>query len=143
MTEIIVAQDAPVLVAIDIAKARHEVLIAIPDKKRRRRLTVLNELADFNRLIATLRDYGCPVRVAFEATGNYHRALGYHLATAGFEVKLVSSVALKKFAKAILEFWPPFSLRWLTMLGKIISLMTSKRISSLSNAMVCVSIYWA
>tara|TARA_R110002074_G_scaffold27936_1_gene80682 strand:+ start:214 stop:558 length:345 start_codon:yes stop_codon:yes gene_type:complete len=82
MTEIIVAQDAPVLVAIDIAKARHEVLIAIPDKKRRRRLTVLNELADFNRLIDTLRDYGCPVRVAFEATGNYHRALGYHLATA-------------------------------------------------------------
>jgi hypothetical protein len=50
MTEIIVAQDAPVLVAIDIAKARHEVLIAIPDKKRRRRLTVLNELADFSRL---------------------------------------------------------------------------------------------
>ena len=36
MTKIIVAQDAPVLVAIDIAKARHEVLIAIPDKKRRR-----------------------------------------------------------------------------------------------------------
>ena len=40
MTEIIVAQDAPVLVAFDIAKARHEVLIAVPDKKRRRRLTI-------------------------------------------------------------------------------------------------------
>ena len=35
MTKIIVAQDAPVLAAIDIAKARHEVLIAMPDKKRR------------------------------------------------------------------------------------------------------------
>ena len=56
---IIVAQDAPVLVAIDIdiAKARHEVLIAIPDKKRRRRLTVLNELADFNRLVTALKEY--------------------------------------------------------------------------------------
>jgi transposase len=105
MTEIIVAQDAPVLVAIDIAKARHEVLIAIPDKKRRRRLTVLNELSDFNRLIATLRDYGCPVRVAFEATGNYHRALGYHLATAGFEVKLVSSVALARTREALNNSW--------------------------------------
>jgi hypothetical protein len=73
-TKIIVAQDAPVLVAIDIAKARHEVLIAIPDKKRRRRLTVLNELADFNRLATALKEYGRPVRVAFEATGNYHRA---------------------------------------------------------------------
>jgi transposase len=105
MTEIVVAQDAPVLVVIDIAKARHEVLIAIPDKKRRRRLTVLNELADFNRLIAMLRDYGCPVRVAFEATGNYHRSLGYHLATAGFEVKLVSSVALARTREALNNSW--------------------------------------
>lgn len=55
MTEITIAQDAPVLVAIDIAKARHEVLIAVPNKKRRRRLTVLNELADFNRLITALK----------------------------------------------------------------------------------------
>ena len=105
MTDIIFAQTVPVLVAIDIAKARHEVLIAVPGKKRRRRLTVLNELADFNRLIAALRDYGCPVRVAFEATGNYHRALAYHLATAGFEVKLVSSVALARTREALNNSW--------------------------------------
>ena len=96
MTMIAITQNTPVLVAIDIAKARHEVLIAVPGKKRRRRLTVLNELADFTRLITTLKDYGRPVRAAFEATGNYHRALAYHLATAGFEVKLVSSVALAR-----------------------------------------------
>ena len=107
MTKIIVAQDAPVLVAIDIAKARHEVLIAIPDKKRRRRLTVLNELADFNRLVTVLKEYGRPVRVAFEATGNYHRALAYHLATAGFEVKLVSSVALARTCSATI--WMRFA----------------------------------
>jgi transposase len=77
MTEITIAQDAPVLVAIDIAKARHEVLIAVPVKKRRRRLTVLNQLDDFNRLVTALKEYGRPVRVAFEATGNYHRALAY------------------------------------------------------------------
>ena len=105
MTKIIVALDAPVLVAIDIAKARHEVLIAIPDKKRRRRLTVLNELADFNRLATALKEYGRPVRVAFEATGNYHRALAYHLATAGFEVKLVSSVALARTREALNNSW--------------------------------------
>ena len=58
MTKIIVAQDAPVLVAVDIAKARHEVLIAIPDRKRRRRLTVLNVLAEFNRLVTALKEYG-------------------------------------------------------------------------------------
>ena len=40
--------------AIDIAKARHEVLIAVPGKKRRRRLTVLNQMEDFQRLITSL-----------------------------------------------------------------------------------------
>jgi hypothetical protein len=77
LTDITITQNAPVLVAIDISKARHEVLIAIPDKKRRRRLTVLNQLDDFNRLITLLASYGRPVRVAFEARGNYHRALAY------------------------------------------------------------------
>ena len=28
----------------------------------------------FNRLATALKEYGRPVRVAFEATGNYHRA---------------------------------------------------------------------
>lgn len=93
------------MVALDIAKGRHEVLIAVPDKKRRRRLTVLNQLTDFNRLIAALKVYGRPVRVAFEATGNYHRTLAYHLATAGVEVKLVSSVALARTREALNNSW--------------------------------------
>lgn len=105
MTDTSIAQTEPVLVAIDISKARHEVLIAVPDKKRRRRLTVLNQLADFNRLITALKDYGCPVRVAFEATGNYHRALAYQLGVAGFEVKLVSSVALARTREALNNSW--------------------------------------
>ena len=75
MTNTSIAQTEPVLVAMDIAKSRHEVLIAIPGRKRRRRLTVLNRLDDFDRLIAALLEYNLPVRVAFEATGNYHRAL--------------------------------------------------------------------
>jgi transposase len=62
-------------------------------------------LEDFNRLVASLADYGCPVRVAFEATGNYHRALAYRLGTAGFEVKLVSSVALARTREALNNSW--------------------------------------
>ena len=58
MTETSIAQTAPILVAIDIAKARHEVLITIPGKKRRRRLTVLNRLNDFRCLISLLAIYG-------------------------------------------------------------------------------------
>jgi hypothetical protein len=60
------------LVAIDIAKVRNEVLIEAPNHKRRRRLSVLNTRAEHDRLIdtLTLRAYGKPVICAFEATGN-------------------------------------------------------------------------
>ena len=105
MTDTTIAQAEPVLVAIDISKARHEVLIAVPGKKRRRRLTVLNQLDDFNRLIEALSEYGRPVRAAFEATGNYHRALAYQLGVAGFEVKLVSSAALARTREALNNSW--------------------------------------
>jgi len=105
MTDLSIAHSEPVLAAIDISKARHEVLIAVPGKKRRRRLTVLNQLDEFNRLTATLTGYDRPVRVAFEATGNYHRALAFHLGAAGFEIKLVSSVALARTREALHNSW--------------------------------------
>ena len=86
--------DARVLVGIDISKNRHEVLIAVPGKVRRRRMTVLNKSEDFQRLIDVLREFGLPVTIGFEATGNYHRALMFALGSAGFDLKLVSSIAL-------------------------------------------------
>lgn len=57
------------LVAIDISKHRHEVLIAIPGKKRRRRLTIMNTLEDFERLTTALAGYELPVRIGFEGQG--------------------------------------------------------------------------
>lgn len=45
------------------------------------------------------------MRAAVEATGNYHRALTYHLATAGFEGKLVLSVALARTREALHNSW--------------------------------------
>jgi hypothetical protein len=61
-----------VLVAIDIAKVRNEVLIEASGHKRRRRLPVLNTRAEHDRLIEILQAYGQPVVCGFEATGNYH-----------------------------------------------------------------------
>ncbi|SDI97856.1 hypothetical protein SAMN04487993_10142 [Salipiger marinus] len=52
--------DARVLVGIDISKHRHEVLMALPGKTRRRRLTITNSADDFMRLIGILREYGLP-----------------------------------------------------------------------------------
>src|SRR3954470_5450137 len=75
-----------ILVAIDIGKTRNEVLIEIPGHARRRRLTVLNTRADYDRLIDLLSGLGQPVTCAFEATGNYHRPLAWCLLQAGFAV---------------------------------------------------------
>ena len=47
-----------VLVAIDIAKNRNEVLIEEPGKTRRRRMTVLNAKADHDRFVDVLGRYG-------------------------------------------------------------------------------------
>jgi len=46
-----------------------------------------------------------PVRIGFEATGNYHRVLMYHLGVAGFDLKLVSSVALARTREALHNSW--------------------------------------
>lgn len=97
--------DARVLVGIDISKHRHEVLIAVPGKSRRRRTTVLNTAEDYHRLIAALLEYGLPVTIGFEATGNYHRALMFALGAAGFDLKLVSSVALARTREALHNSW--------------------------------------
>jgi transposase len=93
------------LVAIDISKYRHEVLIEAPGHARRRRLTVLSSKADHDRLIETLAAYSGPVVIGFEATGDYHRGLAYCLLSAGFELRLVSSVALARTREALHNGW--------------------------------------
>jgi hypothetical protein len=78
---------SPLVVAVDISKHRHEVLIWVPGKPRRRRLAIRNSLEDFERLVAVVREYGLQVRIGFEATGNNYRALAHHLGAAGIELK--------------------------------------------------------
>ncbi|MER9237237.1 IS110 family transposase [Mesorhizobium sp. M0622] len=96
---------ADALVAIDIAKVRNEVLIEAPGHKRRRRLPVLNTRAEHDRLIEILQAYDQPVVCGFEATGNYHRPIAWRLAEAGFEVRLVSSLALARTREALHNSW--------------------------------------
>jgi transposase len=94
-----------VLVAIDVAKVRNEVLIHASGHKRRRRLPVLNARAEHDRLIEMLQAYGRPGVCAFEATGNYHRPIAWRLAETGFEVRLVSSLALARTREALHNSW--------------------------------------
>lgn len=92
-------------VAIDISKARNDVLIEVPGKKRRRRLVVPNTRAEHDRFVALLGELGCPVVAGFEATGNYHRPLAYRLLQADIDLRLVSSVALARTREALHNGW--------------------------------------
>jgi transposase len=60
------------LVAIDIAKHYHDVLIEPPVPKRRARLRLANRRADFEQLASYLHGLRSSVLIGFEATGNYH-----------------------------------------------------------------------
>jgi len=97
--------DGGVLVAIDVSKARNEILIAAPSSTRRRKLTILNERADHDRLVGLLTELQRPVMCGLEATGNYHRPLAWRMLEAGFDVRLVSSVALARTREALHNSW--------------------------------------
>jgi transposase len=94
-----------VLVAIDIAKLRNDVLIELPDSVRRKRLTVLNTRAEHDRFLELLGNLKRPVLAGFEATGNYHRPLAFRLLQAGIGLRLVSSVALARTREALHNGW--------------------------------------
>jgi transposase len=94
-----------VLVAIDIAKVKNDIVIELPGKQRRRRMKVLNTRAEHQRFIDHLQALNCPVQIGFEATGNYHRPLAWRLLEAGFDLRLISSVALARTREALHNGW--------------------------------------
>jgi transposase len=94
-----------VLVAHRYLEARNDVLIELPGSVRRKRLTVLNTKTEHDRFVGLLGDFGRPVIGGFEATGNYHRPLAHRLLEAGFELRLVLSVALARTREALHNGW--------------------------------------
>jgi transposase len=97
--------EAVVWVAIDISKDRHEVLIEAPGWRSRKKFRLQNTAEDFLSFAAFLHSLGFPVRVGFEPTGNYHRALAYFLHSEGFQLQLISSVALARTREAMHNSW--------------------------------------
>ena len=93
------------LVAIDIAKHCHDVLIEPPLPKRRSRLRLANSREEFERLADYLRELKSSVVVGFEATGNYHRPLAYFLHGQGFELRLIPTLALVRTREAMHNSW--------------------------------------
>ena len=91
-------------VAIDISKDRNDVLIQLPNGPRRR-MKMTNDRVDHDRLVEVLSASGPEIQVGFEATGNYHRPLAWRLIDAGFQVHLISSVALARTREALHNSW--------------------------------------
>jgi transposase len=93
-----------ILVAIDIAKAKHEVLVELPTGKRRK-MIIRNQLSDFRQLAAYFKRLEGALEIALEPTADYHRNLAYFLKVHGFEVKLVSSIAVARTRQALHNSW--------------------------------------
>ena len=93
-----------ILVAIDIAKAKHEVLVELPTGKRRK-MIVRNQLSDFRQLAGYLKRLEGALEIALEPTADYHRNLAYFLKDQGFAVKLVSSIAVARTREALHNSW--------------------------------------
>jgi len=104
MTARVEVTPAATWVAIDIAKRSHAVLIETPDGKQKR-FRMGSSQEDHRRLVDHLHACPPPVRVALEATGDYHRTLAYRLLQEGFEVCLVSSVAGARYREAMFNSW--------------------------------------
>ncbi len=105
MTKLCSTPAGAVLVAIDMSKSRQEVLLERPEGGRRRRMTVMATKEDYDGFAEQLAAIGRPIVVGFEATCNYHRTLAHRLLTAGFELRLISSVALARTREALHNSW--------------------------------------
>ena len=105
MTKLTSTPAGAVLVAIDMSKNRQDVLIERPEGGRCRRMTVMATRQDYDGFAEQLVAIGRPIIVGFEATGNYHRTLAHRLLTAGFELRLISSVALARTREALHNGW--------------------------------------
>ena len=97
--------EAVVWVAIDVAKDRHEALIETPGWRSRKKFRVQNTAEEFRSFAAFLHSLNLPVRIGFEPTGNYHRALAYFLHSEGFQLELISSLALARTREAMHNSW--------------------------------------
>jgi transposase len=93
-----------VLVAIDVAKAKHDILVELPTGQRKK-MVIRNRRDEFHRLAAYLKSLDGVCEIALEPTADYHRCLAYFLGSNGFAVRLVSSIAVARTREALHNSW--------------------------------------
>jgi transposase len=98
------SSDRRTFVAIDVAKQMNEVLIELPEGQCQR-WRMANCRRDYELLRQRLLASEAPVLIGFEATGTYHRPLGYFLHQCGFALRLLSSLAVARTRDALYNSW--------------------------------------
>lgn len=93
-----------VLVAIDVGKLKNDVLIELPDGKRKK-LKVANMSKDYNDFINYLASLSKACVIGLEATANYHRPIAFYLQQAGFKVHLISALSAARTREALHNSW--------------------------------------
>ena len=104
MAQVTFSAEKAVLVAIDIAKIRNDVLVQLADGTRKS-FKVANNIQDYNNFSTYLRSLKCHCVIGFEATGDYHRPLAYYLQKEGFTLRLISSLAIARTREAMYNTW--------------------------------------
>ncbi len=103
MTSISYNPGSCVMVAVDVAKLSHEILIEFPDGKRKK-MKVKNTRNGFNGLLKIVEPFGKAI-VGLEPSGNYHRNLAHFLLQNGMEVKCISSIVAARTREALHNSW--------------------------------------
>jgi transposase len=104
MTDMPQDSTKPVLIAIDIAKQAHDVLIQWPSGKTRA-MKISNTLDGYRRLLQLTEVEGRMIQAAFEPTADYHRNIAYWLQTQGVHCCLVSSLACARAREMMFKTW--------------------------------------
>lgn len=98
------------LIAIDIAKKSHDVLIARPQGKNKA-LKIPNTLAGYQQIINTSGRQPKHLIVAFEPTADFHRNMAYWLQAQGVQCFLVSSLASARTREMLFGTWDKKTVR--------------------------------
>jgi len=93
-----------VLIAIDIAKKHHDVLISWPSGKTKA-IKITNSLAGYQKIIELADTAPNHIQVAFEPTADYHRNIAYWLQAYGTQCYLVSSLASARAREMLFKSW--------------------------------------
>lgn len=104
MTDILNNSRDLTLVAIDIAKKRHDACIQFSNGNTAQ-LKFENTLSGYQRLWEICSEFQAPIRIGFEPTADYHRNIAHWFERQGAQCHLVSSLSCARAREMLYQTW--------------------------------------